>query len=169
MGLAIMITLVIVLLDQITKYLIVNNLALDESIIVIKDFFSIHHIRNSGAAWGIFSDKSWGIHLLTIISLVASLFILYLIFINKIRPAQVLLALILGGSLGNLIDRVRYNNVVDFLSFKFGTYYFPNFNVADMSIVVGAICLAVYFMVKPDQLEQIRISHKADQKTNEEK
>ena len=57
MGLAIMITLVIVLLDQITKYLIVNNLALDESIIVIKDFFSIHHIRNSGAAWESFQIK----------------------------------------------------------------------------------------------------------------
>ncbi|HHU53289.1 MAG TPA: signal peptidase II [Clostridiaceae bacterium] len=160
MGLAIIISLIIIFCDQLSKYWILNNLALHESIPVIKDFFSIFHTRNRGAAWGVLSEQDWGIHLLTIISIIASVYIVYLIYINKIVPVRITLALILGGSIGNLIDRVRFNNVVDFLSFTFGDYQFPVFNIADSAIVVGAICLVVYFIIKPEQLEKIQLTRK---------
>ena len=160
MGLAIIISLIVIVLDQLSKYWILNNLALYESIPIIKDFFSLFHIRNSGAAWGILSDQSWGIYILTIISISASIFIFYLIYINDIKPVRITLALILGGSIGNLIDRIRFNNVVDFLSFTFGDYQFPTFNVADSAIVVGAICLTLYLIFKPEKLKNIKLTNK---------
>ena len=157
MGLAIIISLIIIVLDQLSKYWILNNLPLYENIPIIKDFFSLFHIRNRGAAWGMLSNQSWGIYLLTVISIAASIFIFYLIYINKIKPVRITLALILGGSIGNLIDRIRFNNVVDFLSFTFGDYHFPTFNIADSAIVVGAICLALFLIFKPEQLKNIKL------------
>ncbi|NLJ69887.1 MAG: signal peptidase II [Clostridiaceae bacterium] len=160
MGLAIVISLVIIVLDQLSKSWIINNLPLHESIPVINDFFSLFHIRNSGAAWGMLSNQNWGIYLLTAVSVVASLYIYYLIYINDIKPVRITLALILGGSIGNLIDRIRFNNVVDFLSFTFGDYHFPTFNIADSAIVIGAICLALYLIFRPDYLGKIRFTNR---------
>lgn len=167
MGLAIIISLIIIVCDQLSKYWILSNLPLYESIPVIDNFFSLFHIRNRGAAWGMLSNHDWGIYLLTIISLASSIFIFYLIYINDIKPVRITLALILGGSIGNLIDRIRFNNVVDFLSFTFGDYQFPTFNIADSAIVVGAICLIIYLIFKPERLERIKLTNRISNKKSE--
>jgi len=146
--------------------LILSNLSLYETIPIIKDFFSLFHIRNSGAAWGMLSNQSWGIYILTIISIIASIFIFYLIYINDIKPLRIILALILGGSVGNLIDRIRFNYVVDFLSFTFGDYHFPAFNIADSAIVVGAICLVIYLIFNPKQLKKIKLTNRVAVSSN---
>ncbi len=164
MGLAISISLFIIIIDQITKYIILNTLEIGESIPIIKNFFSIFHIRNSGAAWGFLANENWGIHFLTIISIIASVFILYAMKQNDFKGLRIILAMILGGSVGNLIDRIRFNNVVDFLSFKFGNYYFPTFNVADMFIVLGVICLMLYFLINQDILDQVSLKKKKEEK-----
>ncbi len=155
MGLALILTVIIVSLDQISKYIILQNVAIGERIPVIGEFFSIFHIRNSGAAWGFLSEKSWGISLLTIISSEASNFIFYLILKNNFKMFRLIMAFILGGSIGNLIDRIRFNNVVDFLSFKFGDYYFPTFNIADSSIVIGGFFLIIYLLKNKEILDQL--------------
>lgn len=160
MGTALSITLIIILIDQLSKNFILQNFAIGESITIIKNFFFITHVKNSGAAWGFLSDKAWGISILTLISIVVSAFLIYLIYINQFRVFRNLIAIILGGSIGNLIDRMRYNYVVDFLSFKFGEYYFPVFNIADISIVIGGILIVLYFLTHQEILDKIAIKKK---------
>ncbi|NLJ95056.1 MAG: signal peptidase II [Clostridiaceae bacterium] len=168
MGASLGITLVIILLDQISKNIILQKLAIGESIKIINNFFYITHIRNSGAAWGFLADKTWGINILTLLSIIVSLYLIYLIFLNNFIFFRVFLSLILGGSIGNLIDRVRFGNVVDFLSFKFGNYHFPVFNIADMSIVIGGVLLLIYFIFNQDKLDNIAFSRndKKDKEAN---
>ena len=158
MGASLGITLVIVFLDQISKNIILQKLAIGESITIINNFFYITHVRNSGAAWGFLADKTWGINILTLISIIVSLYLVYLIYLNDFIFFRVFLSLILGGSIGNLIDRVRFGNVVDFLSFKFGNYHFPVFNIADMSIVIGGVLPLIYFIFNQDKLDNIAFS-----------
>lgn len=155
MGLALIVTVTIIILDQVSKYIILQNLAVGERIPVIGEFFSIFHIRNSGAAWGFLSEHSWGISLLTVISIVASIYIFYLILQNQFKMFRLIMSFILAGSIGNLIDRIRFNNVVDFLSFKFGSYYFPTFNIADSSIVIGGFLLMIYLLKNKEILDEL--------------
>lgn len=169
MGLAIIISLFIIIADQISKYIILEHLMIGERIWVIDQFFSIFHIRNSGAAWGFLAEKAWGINILTIISIVASILVVILIFNNQFKNFQLIMALILGGSVGNLIDRVRFGNVVDFLSLKFGNYYFPTFNIADSAIVVGGILLVLYLLKNQDVLDQLVFFEKHNPKEETEK
>lgn len=155
MALALIVTSIIICLDQLSKSWILQTFAVGESLSLIENFFSISHVRNSGAAWGLLSGYSWGINILTIISILASLLLAYLLYCNRQPLFRFYLSLILGGSLGNLIDRLRFGNVVDWLSFKFGNYHFPSFNIADSAIVLGAILLAATAILKPDFLDQL--------------
>ena len=131
----------IILLDQITKAVILNVMPLFESISVIPGFFSITHIHNPGGAFGLLADQSaWvrkGVFL--IMSSVAVCIVLY--FYHKTPKTHpwlaVGLALIFGGAIGNLIDRFRFGKVVDFLDFYIGTAHWPAFNVADSAITTG--------------------------------
>lgn len=155
MGLALSIALFLIIADQISKQIILQNVAIGERIPVIDGFFSIFHIRNRGAAWGFLAEHEWGISLLTLISIFASILILILIIRNNNKILRLFLAMVLGGSIGNLIDRIRFNNVVDFLSLKFGNYYFPTFNIADMSIVIGGILLILYLLKNQHEIDRI--------------
>lgn len=139
----------LVLVDQIVKYVIVRFVDLNEVIPVIDGFFSITHVKNSGGAFSFLSEHGWGIYFLASMSLLISIALLIIIFrIRKsdmfwIRLATSVLA---GGSIGNMIDRFAYRSVVDFLMFDFGRYTFPVFNFADMCIVVGSITLALILL-----------------------
>lgn len=135
-----------VILDRVTKIWALNRLYSGKEIVVIKDFFSFAYLENRGAAFGILQNK---IIFLVIITLVVVIGIVY--FLIKYKPKskvlRISLALIISGALGNLIDRVFYNFVVDFILLHYkDVYYYPTFNVADMLVVIGTILLAIYLI-----------------------
>lgn len=135
-----------IVVDRVTKLLSINKLKGKESITVIKDFFSFEYVENEGAAFGILEGRQY------ILSAVAAIMIIAMIFyLIKYKPSSKLLkislAMVIGGAIGNLIDRLYYNYVVDFISLHYkDVYYFPNFNVADMLVVVGTILLSFYII-----------------------
>jgi signal peptidase II len=145
--LAISVSLAIIVVDQITKWIVRTNLPLYTRIDVLP-FFDITHLRNTGAAFGILRDlpESLRLPLFAIVLIVAILAIF--IFLKKVaekdRLLVVSLALILGGAIGNSIDRFRFGYVTDFLGFHwFGNlhYQWPPFNVADSAITIGVILI----------------------------
>lgn len=139
------VALPVIILDQITKLLIVRKLGMNDAITVIDNFFDIVHARNQGAAFGILRDSSIRLPFLISVSLVAVVvvFILY----RKLRPDQKLaaasLALVLAGAVGNLIDRARLGEVIDFLSVHWYQHAWPAFNVADSAICIGVGLMAI--------------------------
>jgi signal peptidase II len=139
----ILISVAILLLDQITKYIVNSSVDISKPINVIDGFFYITHITNKGAAFGMFQN---GIIVFVPLTIIISGFIIYFLCYSRHWLYSLALAFILGGAWGNLIDRVFRNGVVDFLYFKFGTYSFWVFNVADMFIVMGTILLAYYLL-----------------------
>lgn len=143
----IVLVIAILALDRWTKLLIQSRFALDDSISVIDGFFNITYVRNTGVAFGIFSSISSpakSILLSAFAALAAVLVITYSLRSPlRNRLLHVALALILGGALGNLYDRLTYGYVVDFLEFYVRSYHWPSFNVADSAISVGVILLAI--------------------------
>jgi len=142
-----LIALLVLILDRYTKWLISHRLSMHGSITIIPGFFRIIHTENPGAAFGIFADSPspWKIALLILFSIVALLIVATLLWKSShmMTSTAIGLALILGGALGNLWDRIVSHRVVDFLLFYIGHYQWPAFNVADSAIVVGA-CLLVF-------------------------
>ena len=137
----------VIIFDQITKAVIQKTVPLYHSITVIPGFFSITHIHNPGGAFGFMANKSPGLRNLLFL-LISSLAVCLIFYFYKKTPQKYSLlsacfALILGGALGNLIDRIRFGKVVDFLDFYIGSYHWPAFNVADSAISLGALVLVV--------------------------
>ena len=133
----ILLGLAIVLLDQFTKQWIRSTLVYGESRPLIEGFFNLTYVRNDGAAWNILSGH--GIILILISVAILALLIVYRrSFLTEQLSHKILLGLMVGGIIGNLIDRIRFGWVTDFLDFQFGSYHYPSFNVAD-----SAICIAV--------------------------
>ena len=133
------IAIIVVLADQLTKITMTRLLAYGQSD-PVTSYFNLVMVYNKGAAFSFLSDQSgWQRYFFTGISVVASLFMLWML---KRNPTQKLfcwaLALILGGALGNLIDRVAYGHVIDFLDFHVAGWHWPAFNVADAAITIGA-------------------------------
>lgn len=138
-------TLVIIVLDQISKQWVVQNLELHQFIPVLS-MFSIVHAHNYGAAFGFLNDyEGWQTVFFTLVSMIVS--IVLLVWLKQVsaiqRQLSIALALILGGAIGNLIDRIQYRYVVDFLLFYYDKWQFPAFNVADSAITIGAILLII--------------------------
>jgi signal peptidase II len=137
----------ILLLDQWTKSLVVQKLPLYQRVEVIHGFFNLTHVRNTGGAFGIFGGEkgSAGSLLFVLVSLVAVGAIIFLFI--KVKEGEKTLALsfslVLSGAVGNLIDRLRFGEVVDFLDFHLSTYHWPAFNVADSAICIGIGLLAL--------------------------
>ncbi|AYB45523.1 signal peptidase II [Paenibacillus lautus] len=132
-----LIAFVLFLIDQGTKYLIASRLELYEQIPVIGDFFLITSSRNRGAAFGILQDQLWFFIIVTIIVVGGIVWYLRKVSKEGRKLLPTALALVLGGALGNFIDRLIMGEVVDFLQFNFGSYTFPIFNIADSCIVIG--------------------------------
>ncbi|EGG38307.1 MULTISPECIES: signal peptidase II [Paenibacillus] len=132
-----LIAFVLFLIDQGTKYLIATRLELYEQIPVIGDFFLITSSRNRGAAFGILQDQLWFFIIVTIIVVGGIVWYLRKVSKEGRKLLPTALALVLGGALGNFIDRLIMGEVVDFLQFNFGSYTFPIFNIADSCIVIG--------------------------------
>jgi signal peptidase II len=135
----------VLILDQFTKRIIETHVRLYDIIPVIPGFFNITHVRNKGAAFSLFSNAPDGFRSVFFISvsLVAMAVIAVLIKKTHERLLLVAFSLILGGAAGNLIDRVRYGEVIDFIQWYVKSWYWPSFNVADSAITVGVCLLAI--------------------------
>lgn len=139
----IMIVFIAVVLDRVSKMYIVSHIGFGKSIPVIENFFYLTYWENKGAAWGIFQN---GRYVFIVLTIIITIVIAYIIYKSDNILLKTSLAIILGGAFGNLIDRVYKGSVVDFLQFRFGSYEFPNFNVADSCVCVGTILLAYYML-----------------------
>ena len=137
----------ILLLDQWTKSMVVEKLPLYQRVEVIQGFFNLTHVRNTGGAFGILGGQKSGSGsvIFVIVSLIAIGAIIFLFI--KVKEGERTLALsfslVLSGAIGNLIDRLRYGEVVDFLDFHLSGYHWPAFNVADSAICIGIGLLAL--------------------------
>lgn len=130
------IALFIILLDQLTKWLIVKNMELGESIQIIENFLYITSHRNRGAAWGILQGQMWFFYIITSVVVIALIY-----YIQKEAKGKWLLGtslgFMLGGAIGNFIDRIFRGEVVDFINTYIFGYDFPIFNIADSALVIG--------------------------------
>jgi signal peptidase II len=146
------IAVLVVLLDQVTKAWIVSALRLHESFTVIGGFFNITHVRNPGAAFGFLaaSPPMFRYTFFVIVTAAAILLILNYLRVGRGRSLSMVsaLALILAGAVGNLIDRVRFGEVIDFLDIYVARFHWPAFNVADSAITVGAAILITVLLRK---------------------
>ena len=136
----IILTIIFFLVDFCSKLLVSNLIGVHDSIVVINKFFNISYFRNTGGAWSILSNHTW---LLIVFSLLIIVFIIGYIRKNKVNKRLELIgySMILGGSIGNLFDRIVYGYVIDFLDFNIFGYSFPIFNLADTFIVLGVFML----------------------------
>ncbi len=126
-------------LDQTTKYLVQKHIDLHTVIPIIQGFLNLVHVRNKGAAFGMFHSFSSGTitFLLTVISISVVIFVVLYAIKSTDRKTVLALSLIIGGAAGNLIDRLMLGEVVDFIDIYLGSYHWPAFNVADAAITVG--------------------------------
>ena len=149
----ILITSVCVFFDQIIKYLIVSNFTLYKKNPIIEDFFNITYVQNRGAAWGILNNN---IILLVVITVLALGLICSFIFKeSNIKKLDIVLyGMLLGGIIGNFIDRIFRGYVIDFLDFIIFGYDFPVFNIADMLIVISVgIMIITYWRSRNENTE----------------
>ena len=148
----------VVILDRFAKWLVVSNIPLHDSIRIVPGFFSLTHVENRGAAFGLFAESpsEWKVAVLVLFSLVALVIVSAMLWKNShaITSTGVGLALILGGALGNLWDRLLSGQVVDFVELYVGSYHWPAFNVADSAIVVGAVLLVAEILFSKTPTEQ---------------
>ena len=142
--------------DQATKLYVDRVMALHQSIPVVDGFFSFTYLRNRGAAFSFLSDASWRLPFFILVSLVAGIVIL--VAMKKMHEdqkiAQIALAMIFSGAFGNLIDRIRLGEVIDFLDVYWKTHHWPAFNVADSLICVGVALIALD-MLKEEKRQQL--------------
>ncbi len=135
------------LADQFTKTLVIQHLPLHTSFEVIPGFFNIVHVHNTGIAFSMLAGKGSGFYKFLFIGIAIAVIVFLNIAVAKthsIRFFDILpLGLILGGAVGNMIDRIKLGFVVDFLDFYIASYHWPAFNIADSAITVGAILIVI--------------------------
>jgi signal peptidase II len=146
--------LTVLLLDQLSKLWIVARLPFGTygepgAIRLVRNFFYLVHVGNTGAAWSMFSGRSVLLALLATATLAAIFFWRQALGLRD-RIAQVSFGLLCGGITGNLVDRLLHGHVIDFLDFHFGTYIYPTFNLADAGICVGVGLYLIYSLRQPD-------------------
>jgi signal peptidase II len=152
------IAIAIVALDQASKFLIINNINLGQQIPVIGDFFNITHWKNTGAAWGILEN---GRLFFIPFTIVLSAVLIRIHMKSDSKFLKLSITIILGGALGNFIDRAFRGSVVDFLQFIFGSYQFPIFNVADSFVVIGTALMVYYILFMQKENEKKEAENKA--------
>ena len=138
----IFISSIILLIDQLIKYILVYNVAFSNSISIINNFFNITLIMNDGAAFSMFSGMQIGLIIISFALLAA----IYLLFIKnqKLNKSDIIIfGILIGGILGNLIDRIVHNGVIDYLDFNIFNYNAPIFNFADICIVISMLILVL--------------------------
>jgi signal peptidase II len=152
-----LLALLVIVIDQVTKAAILERFELGERVSIIPGFFDLTLLFNRGAAFSFLaSHDGWQRWFFILIALAASAFILHLLMRHSHqRMFSLALGLILGGAIGNVIDRLLYGQVVDFLLFHQGSWYFPAFNVADSAITVGAVLLILDELLR---MKRVRVT-----------
>lgn len=137
------VAIILLFFDQLSKLIIQRSMSLYQEIKIIPNFFSLCYVKNTGAAFSILEDATLFLIMLSIV---------FVLIIDKYIKKEVetfsklsiiAFGIIIGGIFGNLLDRVMYRSVIDFLSFQFGNYNFPIFNIADIGITVGVFILLI--------------------------
>ena len=149
--LAAVIAVLAIIADQITKYIVVENIDFKGTVPFIPGFMSFYHTRNTGAAFSMFSDQRWVFMVFSFISMGLIIFILIKEY-KRHKLLNIALSMVLGGGIGNMIDRIRLGYVVDFFKTEFMD--FAVFNVADCFITVGAVLLGVYVIFFEPRVEK---------------
>ena len=157
-----LLSLAIVVVDQVTKVSVMESMRLHESIPVIANLFSITYIRNPGAAFGFLSSSSSSFRFVFFgLTSVFAVGLLGMIMVRMPKDdwmGRLSVAGILGGAIGNLLDRLRYGEVIDFLDFYINGYHWPAFNVADSAITVGVVFLLLHFATEKEPEDQPVVS-----------
>jgi signal peptidase II len=136
----------VIFMDQVSKFVIMKYIPIHQSVPIIKGLFELVHIRNRGIAFGIMNYASIDLTTYTLIFLNFAAIFLMIYWFFKLEAHEKKIALgislVLGGAVGNLIDRARFREVIDFLDFYVGSHHWPAFNLADSAISIGAIWIA---------------------------
>lgn len=170
-----LIVIIGLLADQVTKFAAQSYLGEGGDVPVLGDLLHFEYHVNTGAAWSFLADNSWGIYLLSAVSLVACVLFAVALYKATDKRLKLCLSLVLAGTAGNMIDRVFRKGVIDFISLRFGDYHFPIFNVADSLLVVGLILLILmllftdlrYMFDSPKESEMKEKADKAFDETEE--
>ena len=140
------------IIDQVTKAMILKTLPLYTSVPVIQGFFSLTHIHNPGAAFGFMASQDSSIYQIVLLLITSTAVCVLFFLYQKIPRSHPLLAtgfaLVFGGAIGNLIDRIRFGKVVDFLDFYIKNLHWPAFNVADSAITIGMTIILIHLIFK---------------------
>jgi signal peptidase II len=157
-GVLLALAAAVAIIDRLTKRFIVHRLSEGSAHTIIPGFLRITHVLNTGAAFSIFSNSASTAvvrHGLVIFSLVAIGIVLAMLWRVRyvLNPTSIALALILGGAIGNVYDRIRYHYVIDFIEVRIFHYHWPDFNVADSCIVIGA-CLLFIEIFRPQSVNE---------------
>ena len=151
---------VVIILDQASKFLISGYISYYESIPVIDGFLNLVHVGNRGMAFGLMNrpDAGFSFYFLIATTIIAILLILIWFTKTKNEDRRLLfgLSLILGGAVGNLIDRIRLKEVIDFLDVYIGSHHWPAFNVADSAITIGTFLIAIILFFSSANPEEIK-------------
>ena len=139
---------IVIFLDQLTKWFVVKNMQLGEEITIIEPYLSFYSHRNSGAAWGMLQGQMWLFYIVTVVVIIGIIY-----YLHKEAKGHKLfsisLVLLLGGAIGNFIDRLVSGEVVDFISVLIPVinYDFPIFNIADASLSIGVVTLIIHIIM----------------------
>ena len=151
--LALGVALAVILLDQLTKAIVAGRMALHQSITIVDGFFSLTYVRNTGAAFGFLAGRLEDLRVPFFLIVSAGAVVVLVWFIRSIAPERrwmiVACGAVLGGAIGNMIDRVAFGEVIDFLDVYVGAYHWPTFNLADSAITVGVILLTLESLRQP--------------------
>lgn len=153
----IMIAVITASLDQYSKdYIFSLLLDKDSNHIEVLPFFNLVMVRNFGVSFGMFNDIQYGHLILSVIAIIITIFLL--LWMRKITKMYlgVALGLIIGGAIGNIIDRVRYGAVADFLDFHVGLYHWPAFNLADSAVFVGVVMILLENVITEDGEKNVK-------------
>lgn len=151
-------SIILIVIDQLSKAFIVNNYPLFHGVAIINNFLSLYHVQNTGSAFSFLADKEWGIYVLTAISSLLAIGVLYLMIKTSTKRdflSSGALMLLFSGAVGNLIDRYRLHYVIDFIRFDFGSYTFPIFNFADICAVLGTILIIAIVLFLPSRVDDL--------------
>jgi signal peptidase II len=145
MEMEFLIIIIGIIIDRLTKLWAINRLAPDRDMVIIKDFFTFSYVENRGAAFGIFQHR---VNLLAVVTIVIIAGMIYYLIKNRQETLlfRISMAMIISGAIGNLIDRIQYKFVVDFILVHYKTAHFPNFNIADVLVVIGTALLSIYII-----------------------
>lgn len=133
---------IIIAIDQLTKWIVVRTMEIGERIPVIENFFYLTSHRNSGAAWGILEGQMMFFYIITVIFVIGAIYYMEK-YAREDKLLAISLGLVLGGAIGNFIDRLLHQEVVDFFDFYLFGYNFPIFNVADSALTIGVILVII--------------------------